>query len=288
MSDSFGLLFMYTEEPLHAGTGQGLGAIDLPIQRDVHTQFPVVYGSGLKGAHRHSLNGSDASALYGSAPGETETVPGSLSPHDAQVILFPVQSLKGGFAWITCPAAMARLLRNLERAGKPPAGESKWAPPKVGAGCCQLTGSPAIQHNGKIVLRDFTLSVETPETDQATAFAKWLVEKAMPGDDAYSYWRDELLKRLAILNDEDFAFFTLTATEIYTRVQLTHKKTVKTGALWTEEALPPETLLYAPVAARDASKLDEAKTKTPDNATLVIGGTETIGRGRVCLRWLGG
>ncbi|HLY31875.1 MAG TPA: RAMP superfamily CRISPR-associated protein, partial [Ktedonobacterales bacterium] len=46
------LLFLYTETPLHAGTGASLGIVDLPIQREVHTQYPMIQGSSVKGALR--------------------------------------------------------------------------------------------------------------------------------------------------------------------------------------------------------------------------------------------
>src|SRR5690606_18302582 len=50
MSTQSALLLLCTETPLHAGTGQSVAGIDLPIQREVHTQWPCVYGSAVKGA----------------------------------------------------------------------------------------------------------------------------------------------------------------------------------------------------------------------------------------------
>ena len=44
--------FIRTITPLHAGTGQDLGIVDLPIQRERHTSYPKIEGSGLKGAIR--------------------------------------------------------------------------------------------------------------------------------------------------------------------------------------------------------------------------------------------
>ena len=46
------ILFIFAETPLHAGTGSGLGAVDLPIQRERSTGYPIVQASGLKGALR--------------------------------------------------------------------------------------------------------------------------------------------------------------------------------------------------------------------------------------------
>ena len=50
-------LFLWTETPLHAGAGSTLTAIDLPIQREIHTQHPVVWASGVKGALRELAGG---------------------------------------------------------------------------------------------------------------------------------------------------------------------------------------------------------------------------------------
>ena len=36
------LLFLYTETPLHVGSGSSLGTVDLPIQREHHTNLPMV------------------------------------------------------------------------------------------------------------------------------------------------------------------------------------------------------------------------------------------------------
>ncbi|MCX7739384.1 MAG: RAMP superfamily CRISPR-associated protein, partial [Hydrogenothermaceae bacterium] len=44
--------FFKVVTPLHVGAGQGLSYVDLPIVREVHTQFPFVPGSSIKGAVR--------------------------------------------------------------------------------------------------------------------------------------------------------------------------------------------------------------------------------------------
>ena len=49
------LLFLYAETPVHAGADTGLGALDLPIQREVTTGLPIIKGESLKGALRERL-----------------------------------------------------------------------------------------------------------------------------------------------------------------------------------------------------------------------------------------
>ena len=48
-------LFLVCESPLHAGSGSELGIIDLPIQRERHTNFPKIEGSSLKGCIREAF-----------------------------------------------------------------------------------------------------------------------------------------------------------------------------------------------------------------------------------------
>jgi CRISPR-associated protein Cmr4 len=97
------------------------------------------------------------------------------------------------------------------------------------------------------------------------------------------------------------------ATEVLTRIRLEpDTKTVAHGALWTEEHLPVDTLLYAPVRAtrlridQDQFPTDWAEIKSnPDGqakavldfvqnslqSRLQLGGDETVGRGIVGLKW---
>jgi CRISPR-associated protein Cmr4 len=44
-----GILFFYTLTPLHPGSGASVAAVDLPIQRERHTNFPMIQASGVKG-----------------------------------------------------------------------------------------------------------------------------------------------------------------------------------------------------------------------------------------------
>ncbi len=46
------LLFTHALSPLHAGTGQGVGVIDLPIAREKATGLPFLPGSSVKGTLR--------------------------------------------------------------------------------------------------------------------------------------------------------------------------------------------------------------------------------------------
>ena len=92
--------------PLHAGSGQDLGIVDLPIQRERHTSYPKIEASGLKGSIRDHFRNSqktekkDIDIIFG--PEKSGDHAGALGFTDAKILLFPVKSAKGLFAWITC------------------------------------------------------------------------------------------------------------------------------------------------------------------------------------------
>jgi len=115
------ILGLRAETSLHAGTGQNVGAVDLPIQREAHTTWPCVFGSAMKGALRNHAETRDAMDKS-SIPivfGPTDSTKasenaGALAVTDARILLLPVRSLTGHFKWVTCSAVLKRLKRDLQ------------------------------------------------------------------------------------------------------------------------------------------------------------------------------
>ena len=97
-------LFFYLESSLRVGSGEPRSDVDLPIQREAATSYPVVPGSSLKGVLRGSARSQQAPpellGLLGSEPGGVELQPSSIIVSDAFPLLFPVRSLCGLFAWL--------------------------------------------------------------------------------------------------------------------------------------------------------------------------------------------
>jgi CRISPR-associated protein Cmr4 len=280
------LLFMYTESSLHAGTGSSVSAVDLPIQRERATQYPLVQGSGVKGALRAqaNLDKNVINAIFGPETTNADEFAGAISVGDARIVLFPVRSLKGVFAYTTSPAVLARLARLIPSGFLPvPSTEPKSA---------LVTSSSALVSSGRIVLEEFTFAAKSDAA--ADAIANWLAEYAFPQGEAYNYWREKVKTSLVILPDNDFRDFVVSSTEIVTRVRLdTAKKTVASGALWTQEMLPSDTLLVSPIVARRprAKDADFEPGVMLDGLVdalgprIQLGGDETTGQGMVALRW---
>ena len=306
------MLYLYVETPLHAGVGSGLSSIDLPIQRERTTQYPMIQGSGIKGKLRataedavgkNGITKDDVEILFGpdsNRPGRGATpdsndYAGALIAGDARILLFPVRSLNGVFAYTTSCDVLNRFARDLARKGSD-ASTILPVPHPPGSNQALVTTNSSVQSNGTLVLEEF--SFDTQVAPQVDTIATWLSNNALPGGN--TYWVDKLRNSLVILSDEDFRDFALYATEVITRVRIDRqKKTVERGALWTEEHLPTDTLLYVPMYAANARKttkegqtqmtstqvLQKAKEITAKNAYLQLGGDETVGRGLVQVRW---
>ncbi|MBN2887102.1 MAG: type III-B CRISPR module RAMP protein Cmr4, partial [Chromatiaceae bacterium] len=90
------LLGLLAETAIHAGAGQNAGVIDLPIQREAHTAWPVVFGSAVKGALRALAEERQApwlKAVFGPETNNASEHAGALLVGDARLLLLPVRSL---------------------------------------------------------------------------------------------------------------------------------------------------------------------------------------------------
>jgi len=275
-------VFLLTESSLHAGTGATLSYVDLPIQREVHTGHPVVYASGVKGGLRElcearkGKGSKEVICLFG--PDGDGDHAGMGIFKEARVLLFPVRSYKGTFAWVSSPLVLSRFFRDLEAIRTDllkwkdnklqlPSG---WIGEEEGVFC----GS-GLLINQKAVLEEYALS---PKPDQGwqeflKSLAQWLAANALPQDAAYAWWRQKMWHQeqregkatsesgLVLVADEVFNAFVRLNTEIQTHVQIGPTGTVAEGP-WNEESLPADTLLYTVITAPKA--LDGCQTTFPD------------------------
>jgi CRISPR-associated protein Cmr4 len=304
------ILFLYTETPLHVGSGSSLGTVDLPIQRERHTELPMIQSTGIKGKIRSVFdnNGLDPlvfKAIFGPESGNASDHAGALSPGDGRILLFPIRSLAGVFAWITCPLVLSRFQRDLQLAGETP----NWTIPTLDNTQALIPNSSQLVIDNAVVLEEFSF-ISTPN-EQVTTLANWLADNALPDGSEYEFWRGKLKKDLVVVSDDVFKDFCKFSTDVVSRTELDReKKIVKKRALWTEENLPSDSLLYTPLFACDP-RMDKAVVpKIKDNKgedtnldaasilnliqthftnghkRLQLGGNETVGRGIVATRVL--
>ena len=248
MYEASQLIFYYAVSPVHMGAGSAIGAIDSPIQREVHTKHPMFAGSGLKGALRHHLgsawkaHGSDQDApgglinrIFGPDTGASDHA-GAFSLSDAQLLALPVRSLKGAFAYVTSPLALARMCRLLAQKAVAP----EWSVPAISEGNC-LVASAGLLNGKQLILESFEFDAQV--SPSMASIASWIAERALPGD-SNNFFRAKLSTDLVLLNDTDFAHFARHSMVVEPHVRIDDKSgTADDGGLFYVENLPPETLM---------------------------------------------
>jgi CRISPR-associated protein Cmr4 len=280
-------MFIYAVSPLHMGAGSAVGIIDNPIQREAHTDWPSMAGSGIKGAIRHALKGQDGwendrlTAIFGPEPGDRNLYAGAVSFTDAQIVCFPVRSLKRAYVYATCPTALARLKRLMN---------ASWTVPVVGEQEALIAASELKQGNN-LVLEALAFTPNEVHKAEVEAIAGDLSTKALPD----GFFADKLKQDLVILSDTDFTYFVKNSTLVEPHVCIDDKTgTAKGTGLFYTENLPPETLL---VSLAMASKVRDGKTQMDAGQVISeigkalnngkvwqFGGDATTGRGLVMLR----
>ncbi|MBM4330707.1 MAG: type III-B CRISPR module RAMP protein Cmr4 [Deltaproteobacteria bacterium] len=302
------IMFLYTETSLHCGSGSSLGVVDLPIQRERYTDYPIAQASGVKGAIREWFETRDRKNqnkdrekikyIFGPELERDEKLEfaGAVTFTDARLLLFPVRSLRGVFAYCTSCFALERLKRDLTIAGK----SVQWNVPAE-PGSDKVLGIQAgndISDGSGVLLEDFAFHF-TQDT-AVTKIAAWLAQNAFPQENEYKFWRDKVMKSLLVLPENAFRDFVKLATEVQARIRINNEsKTVAKGALFYEETLPSDSLLYSIVMANDpatdwgsrpeglksAADVIKLVTELSDKRTQ-FGGDSSIGRGIVYVNFL--
>jgi CRISPR-associated protein Cmr4 len=278
------LLFVHALSPLHAGTGQGVGVIDLPIAREKATGLPYLPGSSLKGCLR-DLCGDDSKRVkvFGPDTMNADEYAGAAQFADQRLLLLPIRSLRGTFAWVTSPYLLQRLVRDAQDTPLKPSLPAN-VPQPGEMECIVVADNSAIKvPNGnrpQVILEELDLQVNAQD---AVTWATWLAQRIFPND---TTWQQMLRARLCVVHDNVLAFLLQTATEITARIKmLDDTKTVQGGGLWYEEALPTETILYGLVVATPVKatglKSDEILQTIQGllGRTIQFGGNASVGRG---------
>lgn len=278
---------------LHPGVGRAGETVDLPVQKD-NLGFPIIYSSSLKGALKSAMwNTPDlAKAFFGPEPEEGEKFTSAIAITDCIVVVFPVRSLEGVYAFVTSPLLLKRLnefLRMIEKVGKEYECVEKLSRLSISEGKCII--SEKAENNFKIeVLKNRILINEEIDVEYEVD-RSGNIEKL-----------EELLcierGRLILLNDDDASRALRRSLIRVTRIAVDReKKTVKRGALWTEEYIPWGTVfatvfLYSKAKKSDSNLQEACKVKEKFHELfkrtrnyLIIGGDETVGKGIVKLEF---
>ena len=170
---------------------------------------------------------------------------------DARILFFPVKSLKGIFAHVTCPYVIERFYEDIGRETNDINLEQNE--------CIVLDEDKVVVNiNGRksVVLEDFVLNVKERKDINIPIPACMKDNK----------------KRIVLVHDDIFTYMVKNCTEIQTHIKVdVEKGTVEDGALWTEEYVPSETVFYMCVEGYSIS----------DGDRIQLGGNSSTGKGIV-------
>jgi len=300
------ILGLLAQTSLHAGTGQHTGAIDLPIQREGHTGWPCVFGSAVKGALRtraeevtaeevysrgtHFAEQDDyreeaqdvpeISTVYGPPTARASDHAGALIVSDARLLMLPVRSLTSHFKWVACPDALARLVRDADWLDIDLGGLDIPTLDDKEEGASALV--PEESQTGHLFLEEYCFDAQAQDLHGLIAVLARLMQRAAAVE--------ALSRQLVVVSNDSFAHLAQHTTPVNAHIAIDSRtKTVTGGALWYEETLPPETLLYSCLSATAARNgkmefdaeqvLGQVLDLFEKRPWLQLGGNETVGMG---------
>jgi len=287
MKDLMSMLTFYAISPIHAGSGAATSHVDLPIQRERHTNWPHIQSSAVKGAIRAHFRDfaseeerEKINYIFGSDKDNDKRFKGNedglasiVSFSDANLLAFPMRSNVAPFVWVTCPAVLKRLAANQRLIGmdeviclQEPEDEQAFV----------LQGNIS----GNVLLEDAVIQVDKDQLD-----VKW--PDSFPATD-----------KLILISDAMFDYAVSHCTEIQTNIKIDHETgTAKEGGLRYQELLPADSVLYS-VANFSGRVLDNGNEFRADMiqkyiqkvlaSFMQIGGDDTLGRGICKLEWIQG
>jgi len=307
MATKFSSYIFYCQTAVHAGDGTSTGTIDMPIQREKTTGFPVLRDSTTRGSIRESFETSLLASIEKKKKednkeqneqvnwenGEKENLEkfhatfghrkngdkaSALSVLPARLLFFPVRSFKGVFAYVTCPFILKRFAEEMKLF------HNKCV--EIGNNLLNLDENNAIA-SGSLFIKDDKIGLEE------YIFNATKVENGNLSPILNLFKNDEIERlkdHIAIINDTQFAYFTRLFTEKVTR----NKIKIETGVaddkgLFNEEFLPEESILYTTFGFANEFKEngglsdDKIQQYFDENFTSIfqLGGDKSVGKGLI-------
>ena len=277
MTNTSAIIGLVAETQIHAGSGESNGVVDLPIMREKSTGWPCVFGSAVKGALRaraERLFGKESlvvNQIFGDGSTSGSEFAGALLASDAKLALLPVRSLTGHYRWVTCPDMLSRLNRDRVRFGH---GQSVDIPKVENNTAFVAAGS------GRLFLEEYAYDCQKADLGMVidTLLAPLVGDRC-----------SELAEKLVIISNDDFGHICQSAIPVQAHIRINNDtKTVASGALWHEESLPADTVLYLGLHATDARQGELPAVALLGQITeglfgqkpyLQLGGNETTGMG---------
>ena len=269
--------YLYSLAPIHCGGEGDLGNI-LEIAREVHTNFPYIPGSSLRGCLRNevkSLNQNAVDTLFGKELSNN----GQMGVHqvwfgDARLLWIPMRtmSMKGGadiFTWVSCHS----LIRDHALVTRQP--------------FVTFPDQPVGTRAGTYVVADAQIQAIAMSDAQKNAIALAGTWPDSLKDSVKPAWE----KNHIVLPDADFQVLMEHSlwTQVRNKIQDETDGANQAGSaevFWTDVCIPRDTILYFPWGY----SLLKENPVTPDKHDLLVsilqgllqvGGQANVGRGWV-------
>ena len=188
--------------------------------------------------------------------------------------------MKGVFAWVTCPKVLQQFERDMRICNKDFKLNAIPANPNDGE-CYLLTEDSKVtipngQHKS-VLLEEYAFKVQSVQTiNVIEAQGQERGEMNLHGwlacyTSEQTFFQDKMMEDIVILSNDDFKDFVNLSTEVITRTAIDNDKgTVKPGALFTEEFLPAESVMYSLVMASPLFVDNKAKEGERSKKAKVI------------------
>jgi CRISPR-associated protein Cmr4 len=266
----FRIGYLYSLAPIHCGGEGDLGNI-LEIAREVHTNFPYVPGSSLRGSLRDEVQQYGGQDVCDRLFGKELNGDGQMGVHqvwfgDARLLWVPMRTMsmrsKDVFVWVSCPS----LLRDHALISR----QSFVRFPNHAVG--DLAGTYTVA--------DAQIEVQAMSEDQKTAIAlagQWSTDL---GDTTKQTWETSRI----VIPDSDFQI--LMEHALWTQVRNKIQESGGAEVFWTDVCIPRDTILYY---AWGYSLSKNNPITQPDHGAMItiltgliqVGGQANVGRGWV-------
>jgi CRISPR-associated protein Cmr4 len=261
--------YLYSLAPIHCGGEGDLGNIS-EIAREVHTNFPYIPGSSLRGSLRNEVesyqNKETADRLFGQ-----ELTDGKMGVHqvwfgDARLLWVPMRTMSRAgqdvFTWVSCPTLLrdCALISRRDFVGFP----------------SYAVGSRADKY--RVADAEVIVKAMTEEQKQSISIAENCSNSL--GDDAKSHWENNRI----ILPDNDFQ--VLMEHALWTQIRNRISEQGGSAMFWTDVCIPRDTIFYYAwgysVAKNDPIQMKDRDLMTEILTGLIqVGGQANVGRGWV-------
>jgi len=267
--------YLYSLAPIHCGGEGNLGNI-LEIAREVHTNFPYIPGSSLRGSLRDEVLNTSGQNITDTLFGKELNGDGQMGVHqawfgDARLLWVPMRTMSSNqqdvFTWVSCHSLIRdhALLANLPGVTFPN----------------HAVGTKP----GNYTIADATLNVVQLSDSEKKAIA-------LAGN-----WPDSLKnsiattweKSLIVLPDADFQVLMEHSlwTQVRNKIQEGEKGATSEGSaevFWTDVCIPRDTIFYyswgySLLKNNPVTQTDHNSLMTVLQGLIQVGGQANIGRG---------